>query len=60
MVFLMKKGLLFLILAPFLMGLGLGASAFYMKIPHEFWDRLLPIPHGDLKVVVIKPRLNAR
>jgi len=57
----MKKGLLFLlILTPFLIGLGLGAGAFYMKFPHEFWDRLLPIPNGDLKVVVIKPRLNAR
>jgi len=56
----MKKVLLFLILVPFLLGLGLGVAAFYMKFPHEFWDRLLPIPHGELKVVIVKPRLNAR
>ena len=56
----MKKGLLLLILIPFLLGLALGAAAFYMKLPHEFWDRLLPIPHGEMKVVVIKPGLNAR
>jgi len=31
-----------------------------MKIPHDFWDGLLPIPDGELTVVVIRPRLNAR
>ncbi|MCL2010279.1 MAG: endolytic transglycosylase MltG [Synergistaceae bacterium] len=56
----MKKWLLLLILTPFLIGLGLGAGAFYMKFPHDFWDRLLPVPHNELKVVVIRPRLNAR
>jgi len=56
----MKKGLLLLILAPFIIGLGIGGGAFYMKFPHEFWDKLLPIPHDELKVVVIKPRLNGR
>ena len=59
MVSVMKKWLLFLILTPFL-GLGLGVGAYYMKFPHDFWDRLLPIPENDLKIVVIKPRLNAR
>jgi UPF0755 protein len=31
-----------------------------MKYPYEFWDRLIPIPHDELKIVVIKPRINAR
>jgi UPF0755 protein len=56
----MKKGLLILILSPFLLGLGLGAAAFHMKIPHDFWDRMLPIPHGEMKLVVVKPGLSAR
>ena len=60
MVHAMKKWLPFLILMPFLLGLGLGAGAFYMKFPHDFWDRTLPIPHDELKVVVVRPRLNAR
>ena len=60
MVYKMKKWLFFLVFIPFLLGLGLGGAAFYTKFPHDFWDQLLPIPHGELKVVVIKPRLNAR
>jgi UPF0755 protein len=31
-----------------------------MKIPHDFWDRMLPIPHGEMRVVVVKPGLSAR
>ncbi|MDR1731855.1 MAG: endolytic transglycosylase MltG [Synergistaceae bacterium] len=56
----MKKGLLILILLPFLLGLGLGAAAYHMKIPLNFWDRILPVPHGEMKIVVIRPGLNAR
>jgi UPF0755 protein len=56
----MKKSLLILILSPFLLGLVLGAAAFYMKFPHDFWDRMLPIPHGEMRVVVLKPGLSAR
>ncbi|MDR3231696.1 MAG: endolytic transglycosylase MltG [Synergistaceae bacterium] len=56
----MKKRLLLLILIPFLLGIGLGAVAFYMKMPLEFWDHVLPVPHGEMRVVVIRPGLNAR
>jgi UPF0755 protein len=56
----MKKSLLILILSPFLLGLALGAAAFYMRVPHDFWDRMLPIPHGEMKVVVVRPGLSAR
>ncbi|MDR1875770.1 MAG: endolytic transglycosylase MltG [Synergistaceae bacterium] len=58
----MKKGLLMLglFLILLLLGIGLGAAAFYMKIPMDFWDRTLSIPHGEMKVVVIRPGLNAR
>ncbi|MDR1623316.1 MAG: endolytic transglycosylase MltG [Synergistaceae bacterium] len=51
---------LFLVLGLFLVGLSAGATAFFLKFPHEFWDRMLPLPHGELKVVVIRPGLNAR
>jgi UPF0755 protein len=58
----MKKGLLIfiLILIPFCLGIGIGAVVFHMKIPMEFWDRMLPVPHGEMKVVVIRPGLNGR
>ncbi|MDR2179447.1 MAG: endolytic transglycosylase MltG [Synergistaceae bacterium] len=51
--------ILFVFLVLFLSGLGVGAAAFFMKFPHVFWDRMLPLPHGELKVVVVKPGLNA-
>jgi UPF0755 protein len=51
---------LFLFLGLFLLGLSVGAAAFFMKFPHEFWDRTLPLPHGELKVVIIRPGLSAR
>jgi UPF0755 protein len=49
-----------LFLGLLLLGLGAGAAAFFLKVPHEFWDRMLPPSHGELKVVVIRPGLNAR
>jgi UPF0755 protein len=56
----MKKGLWVLILFSFLLGTGLGTAAFHFKFPHDFWDRQLSIPHGEMKVVVVKPGLSAR
>ncbi|MDR1977434.1 MAG: endolytic transglycosylase MltG [Synergistaceae bacterium] len=55
-----KRSLLILFLVLFLLGLGAGATAFFMKFPYEFWDRLLPPSHGELKVVIVRPGLNAR
>jgi UPF0755 protein len=55
-----KKGGALLFFVPLLLGLGLGAAAFYFKIPYDFWNDLLPIPHGEMKLVVVKPGLTAR
>ncbi|MDR1049200.1 MAG: endolytic transglycosylase MltG [Synergistaceae bacterium] len=55
-----KERELLLFFVPLLLGLGLGLAAFYFKIPYKFWNDLLPIPHGEMKLVVIKPGLTAR
>lgn len=57
----MKKGLWILIMLLFLAGLGAGTvMCFRMKIPWEFWDEILPVAHGEMKIVIVKPGLNAR
>ena len=50
-----------LVLALFLIiGAGSGIGMFVMRVPHEFWDRMLPMPDGEMKLVFIKGGLNAR
>jgi len=56
----MKKLLGFLLLTFFLIIVGLGAAAYFLKMPHEFWDNLIPMPEGELRTVVIRPGFNAR
>ncbi|MDR1378874.1 MAG: endolytic transglycosylase MltG [Synergistaceae bacterium] len=56
----MKKRLLILLLTLFLLGVGVGTTAFFMKYPHEFWDQILPLPQAEMAVVVLRPGINAR
>lgn len=56
----MKKILSWLSLTLFLIGLGLAAGAYFLKFPHEFWDAMIPLPHGEQQEVVIRPGFNAR
>ncbi|GHV35529.1 aminodeoxychorismate lyase [Synergistales bacterium] len=49
-----------LILTAFSIGVAVGGAVFYFKVPFELWNKWMPIPHGEMKVVVIKPGLSAR
>lgn len=42
------------------MSVSIGGAVYYYKVPFDFWNKWLPIPHGEMKVVVIKPGLSAR
>lgn len=55
----MKRLGWYLAIALFL-GLGLGYASFHQKLPSEFWERLLPVSHGEMRVVLIGPKMNAR
>ncbi|MDR2528362.1 MAG: endolytic transglycosylase MltG [Synergistaceae bacterium] len=45
----------------FVLGLVLSAlSAYHMRFPHKLWDRLLPLPDGEMRMVVVRPGFNAR
>jgi UPF0755 protein len=56
----MKKALLVVSLTLFLLGVGVCTTAFFMKYPHEFWDRMLPLPREEMMVVVLRPGMNGR
>lgn len=42
------------------MGLLLGGASFWLKQPSPFWERVLPIPVGEVRLVLIHPKMNAR
>ncbi|GHS90335.1 aminodeoxychorismate lyase [Synergistales bacterium] len=54
------KWLWILIFATFTFGIAIGGAVYYYKVPFDFWNKWMPIPHGEMKVVVIKPGLSAR
>ena len=41
-------------------GLLLGGASFWLKQPSPFWERVLPIPVGEVRLVLIHPKMNAR
>ncbi|MDR1740753.1 MAG: endolytic transglycosylase MltG [Synergistaceae bacterium] len=55
-----KRGLFCILLLFFLSFLTVALALFLMRTPYEFWNALLPIPHDEMRVVVIKPGLSAR
>lgn len=54
-----RRGLSFGAVLLFL-GLGAACVSFYMKRPSALWERLFPIPEGEMRVVLIHPGTNAR
>ena len=52
----------FLVLLTVLSCLGFGAAgfSFYLKEPSSFWEGLIPVPEGEMRVVLVQPKTNAR
>ena len=38
----------------------MGVTSFFLKQPSSFWEELLPISGGEMRVVLIQPKRNAR
>lgn len=53
----MRRMLCFLVIA---LLMGMGGVSFFLKWPSSFWEGLLPISGGEIRVVLVQPKMNAR